>query len=141
MECVIKTKTTLNHVGQYSSYPIETTLSYDRADPYAISMLLSSDASEETWTFGRELLTKGIEDKDGAGIGDVRIWCCSASCSGDHVYIALTGDDGMGSMLFRAQREVLARFLRRTYVMVPRGYESQHIDLDAVIDQLLAESS
>jgi len=30
------------------------------------------------------------------------------------------------------------RFLRRTYVVVPRGRETEHLDVDAAVNRLLA---
>jgi hypothetical protein len=33
---------------------------------------------------------------------------------------------------------VLVRFLRRTYMVVPRGGESDHLDVDAAVNRLLA---
>jgi hypothetical protein len=33
---------------------------------------------------------------------------------------------------------VLVRFLRRTYVVVPRGREAEQLDMDATVTRLLA---
>jgi hypothetical protein len=35
-------------------------------------------------------------------------------------------------------RSILVRFLRRTCVAVPRGRESDHLDLDAAVNHQLA---
>jgi len=35
-------------------------------------------------------------------------------------------------------RSVLVRFLRRTYIAVPRGREGDHLDVDAAVTRLLA---
>ncbi|HEX5597796.1 MAG TPA: SsgA family sporulation/cell division regulator, partial [Micromonosporaceae bacterium] len=40
--------------------------------------------------------------------------------------------------LFEVPRSVLVRFLRRTYVVVPRGRESDHLDVDTAVTRLLA---
>ena len=55
---------------------------------------------------------------------------------GDFVALALSSPDG--NALFEVPRSVLVRFLRRTYVVVPRGRESEHLDVDAAVNRLLA---
>lgn len=40
--------------------------------------------------------------------------------------------------LFEVPRSVLVRFLRRAYVAVPGGKESDHLDIDAAVNRLLA---
>ncbi len=50
--------------------------------------------------------------------------------------MALSSPDG--NALFEVPRSVLVRFLRRTYVVVPRGRESDHLDVDAAVNRLLA---
>jgi hypothetical protein len=49
---------------------------------------------------------------------------------------ALSSPDG--NALFEVPRSVLVRFLRRTYVVVARGRETDHLDVDAAVNRLLA---
>ena len=64
-----------------------------------------------------------------------RVWPW-ATPRGDFVALALSSPDG--NALFEVPRSVLVRFLRRTYVVVPRGRETDHLDVDAALVRLLA---
>src|SRR5690606_4237851 len=86
-----------------------------------------------SWSFARELLVTGLDEP--AGIGDVRVWPWTTP-RGDFVALALSSPDG--NALFEVPRSVLVRFLRRTYVVVPRGQETDHLDVDAAVVRLLA---
>ena len=86
-----------------------------------------------SWSFARELLVTGLDEP--AGIGDVRVWPW-ATPRGDFVALALSSPDG--NALFEVPRSVLVRFLRRTYVVVARGRETDHLDVDAALVRLLA---
>lgn len=86
-----------------------------------------------SWSFARELLVTGLDEP--AGMGDVRVWPW-ATPRGDFVALALSSPDG--NALFEVPRSVLVRFLRRTYVAVPRGHESEYLDMDATVVRLLA---
>jgi hypothetical protein len=118
--------------------PVRSCLRYDPTDPYAVHVLFHPDAdSDDTvgWSFARDLLVSGLSEA--TGIGDVRVWPWSTP-RGAVVALALSSPDG--NALFEVPRSVLARFLRRTFVAVPRGEESCYLDVDAVVGQLLGES-
>lgn len=115
---------------------VAVTLRYEPTDPYAVHLLFPPDCySDEPipWKFGRDLLVGGLDEP--AGIGDVRVWPYAVS-RGEFVALAMTTADG--NMLFEVPRSVLVRFLRRTYAVVPRGRESELLDVDACISVLLA---
>jgi hypothetical protein len=113
--------------------PVPARLSYNPRDPYAVQMHFLA-AETVTWTFARDLLATGLDAP--AGVGDVQIWPSPwTSPGGDVVAIALSSPDGRA--VLEAPRRVLARFLRRTYVMVPRGQEPAHHDIDATLARLL----
>jgi hypothetical protein len=86
-----------------------------------------------SWSFARELLFTGLDEP--AGIGDVRVWPWNGP-RGDFVALALSSPDG--NALFEVPRSVLVRFLRRTYSAVPRGHETDHLDVDNAVSRLLA---
>jgi hypothetical protein len=115
---------------------IRASLRYDPADPYAIHVLFHAESTggeAVSWSFARELLMTGLDEP--AGIGDVRVWPW-ATPRGDFVALALSSPDG--NALFEVTRSVLVRFLRRTYIVVPRGREAEYLDLDAAVTRLLA---
>ncbi len=114
---------------------VRASLRYDPADPYAVHMLFHAESGGEavSWSFARELLVTGLDEP--AGIGDVRVWPWATPCH-DLVALALSSPDG--NALFEVPRTVLVRFLRRTYLAVPRGREADYLDLDTALTRLLA---
>lgn len=106
------------------------TLRYDPAEPYAVHFLFHFDDEIVPWTFARELLTVGLDEP--AGIGDVRVWPWATS-RGDFLALTLCSPDG--NALYEIPRTVIARFLRRTYTVVPRGRETEHLDVDKALAQ------
>lgn len=119
-----------------TALPVRASLRYDPADPYAVHVLFHAESAggeAVSWSFARELLVTGLDEP--AGIGDVRVWPW-ATPRGDFVALALSSPDG--NALFEVPRSVLVRFLRRTYVVVPRGREAEHLDVDTAVNRLLA---
>jgi hypothetical protein len=119
-----------------TSLPVRASLRYDPADPYAVHVLFHAESAggeAVSWSFARELLMTGLDEP--AGMGDVRVWPWN-NPRGDFVALALSSPDG--NALFEVPRSVLVRFLRRTYVVVPRGKETELLDLDAAVVRLLA---
>ncbi|GAA1818436.1 SsgA family sporulation/cell division regulator [Planosporangium flavigriseum] len=117
--------------------PVRASLRFDPEDPYAVHVLFHAESATGEpvgWSFARELLVTGLDEP--AGIGDVRVWPW-ASARGDLIALALSSPDG--NALFEVPRSVLVRFLRRTYIAVPRGRESEHLDVDTAVTRLLAE--
>jgi hypothetical protein len=120
-----------------TALPVRASLRFDPEDPYAVHVLFHAESAAGEpvgWSFARELLVTGLDEP--AGIGDVRVWPW-ANTRGDFVALALSSPDG--NALFEVPRSVLVRFLRRTYIAVPRGRESEHLDVDAAINRLLAD--
>ena len=119
-----------------TTLPVRASLRYDPADPYAVHVLFHAESAggeAVSWSFARELLVTGLDEP--AGIGDVRVWPW-ATPRGGFVALALSSPDG--NALFEVPRSVLVRFLRRTYVAVPRSRETEYLDIDAAVTRLLA---
>ena len=116
--------------------PVRAGLSYDAADPYAVSVAFhagtgpNSDTVE--WTFARQLLTDGVTEP--AGAGDVKAW--PASTDGELV-VCLSLTSPSGKALFEVPVPELVEFLAMTYAAVPTGTESEHVDVDAELAVLL----
>src|SRR5436305_4454074 len=47
--------------------PLEAELHYDPSDPYAVTTVFMTGASQVRWTFGRELLVEGLYEPSGDG--------------------------------------------------------------------------
>ncbi|GIF49146.1 sporulation and cell division protein SsgA [Asanoa ferruginea] len=120
--------------------PVHCGLHYDPHDPYAVHVRFFLDRRRQeaiSWSFARELLAAGLHEP--SGLGDVRIWPWRTT-QGDAVALALSSPDGQA--LLEAPRATVAAFLDDTYTLVPRGRESDRLDLDAdawLTGQLLPE--
>ncbi|MEO6205824.1 MAG: SsgA family sporulation/cell division regulator [Mycobacteriales bacterium] len=125
-------------VAAGASLPVSATLRYDVDDPYAVTVAFntSDSRSDDTevveWTFARALLADGVSAS--AGQGDVRAW--PAVASGEAV-VCLSLSSPSGTALFELPTRALVEFLTRTFVSVPTGAESDHLDLDAELALLL----
>jgi hypothetical protein len=114
--------------------PIEAELRYDPADPYAVTTVFKTGASQVRWTFGRELLTEGLYEP--AGDGDVHVWPCLDSAGHAVVIIELCSPDG--EALVQARAGDLQSFVERMNQAVARGSESDLVDIDAAIAAIFA---
>ncbi len=114
--------------------PLPVELRYAPHDPFAVrATFRTGHGVGVCWVFAREMLASGIRTPTGEG--DVRVWP-STHNSGATVYISLSSPDGRA--LLEAPSRLLGEFIARTYVVVPPGTESHHLDIDSTIEQLLA---
>jgi Streptomyces sporulation and cell division protein, SsgA len=123
----------LRLVTQGGTVHVPAELSYDPADPYAVTATFRSDDDAVAWTFSRDLLDEGLLAP--AGEGDVSVWP-SSDDDGEAICIALSSP--FGQALLEAQRHEVEAFIVRSFNSVPRGSETELLNLDEVIDQLLA---
>jgi Streptomyces sporulation and cell division protein, SsgA len=128
-------------VPRQTIVPLMASMYYSGTDPYAVRMAFHVGTDEPVeWIFARDLLAAGIEARQGEG--DVQVWPSPTSCAG-------TGGGDLGTVLnielsspfgqahFEAPAEAMSAFLRRTYQIVPAGKESDFIDVDAELNDLL----
>ncbi|MFF5262879.1 SsgA family sporulation/cell division regulator [Actinomadura viridis] len=122
-------------VPDRTTVPLLAGLEYAADDPYAIRMAFYVGEDEPVeWIFARELLTVGIVREVGDGDVEVR----PAGAGEDILHIALSSP--FGNALFEVPLSPLADFLHRTYEMVPAGRETEFIDIDAELENLLWRS-
>lgn len=120
------------------SIPVPVCLAYSTDDPYTV--YLDSHAHAETqvtWAVSRDLLTAGTTCR--ASAGDVSVHPGDDG-DGGSVYLVLAGPGGTpqtGPALLRAQTSDIEAFLQWTEHVVPPGRESEYLDLDTLIGQLL----
>ncbi|WP_018657788.1 SsgA family sporulation/cell division regulator [Actinomadura flavalba] len=123
-------------VPDRSSVPLLAGLEYAADDPYAIRMAFYvGDDEPVEWIFARELLTVGIVRR--VGDGDVEVWPAGPE-DDDTLNLALSSP--FGDALFEVPLSALAEFLHRTYRAVPAGQESEFIDIDNELENLLWSS-
>jgi len=114
--------------------PIEAELQYDPRDPYAVTTVFMTGASQVRWTFGRDLLREGLYEP--CGDGDVHVWPCLDSHGHAVVIIELCSPDG--EALVQAKTGDLTSFVERMTKAVEPGTESALTDVDGAITAILA---
>jgi hypothetical protein len=117
--------------------PLAASLFYSSEDPYAIRVVFhDGDGEPVEWTFARDLLSTGLQER--AGPGDVTVWP-SAGFDGGAPGIVLNIElcSPFGQAHFEASARRISDFLRRTYQIVPAGEESGHLDFEAGLRALL----
>jgi len=129
-------------VPQQTIVPLVASLYYSREDPYAIRIAFHVGLDEPVeWIFARDLLSLGIEGREGQG-GDVHVWPSAGSeggAPGSVLNIELSSPFGQAH--FEAPVKDISDFLSRTYELVPAGDESDHVDVEAELTDLLRQAS
>ena len=118
-----------------ASTPLETELTYDPRDPYAVTAVFMTVAGRVEWTFGRELLMGGLHEP--TGDGDVHVWPCLDGDARSVVIIELVSPDG--EALVQARAADMSAFVERMTHAVPPGNEN--VDVDAAIAAIFAEAA
>ena len=128
--------------------PLMASLHFTRDDPYAVKMAFHVGTGEPVeWTLARELLAAALHSRE--GIGDVQVWPSAASSDPEaggegvasgHGIVNIAMTSPFGHAQFEAPATAIAAFLRRTYQIVPEGTETDYIDFDAEITELLSQA-
>jgi hypothetical protein len=112
--------------------PVRSLWSYDASEPFTISV--SFQTEEDCWVewlFARDLLVNGLTGS--AGIGDVRM---RPRRTNGRTVLQLEISSPEGHALLELDRESVQRFLEATVKIVPLGEESDHFDVDGLIDEI-----
>ncbi len=124
-------------VPQQTIVPLVASLYYAKEDPYAIRIAFHVGLDEPVeWIFARDLLSMGIESRE--GLGDVVVWPSAGSeggAPGSVLNIELSSPFGQAH--FEAPIKEISDFLERTYGLVPAGDETDFVDVEAVLTDLL----
>src|SRR4051812_7308462 len=111
-----------------------TLLRYDVSDPYAVTAtFLVGREAEVDWVLARDLLADGLHGR--TGDGDVVLGPLTGPGSRE-VELTLSAPQGVVRLTFPA--DALATFLEASHQVVPPGSESEFLDIDATIMQLLS---
>ncbi|GAA1475695.1 hypothetical protein GCM10009623_01410 [Nocardioides aestuarii] len=105
---------------------------YDVDDPFSVTVTLA-DAGGESWELARTVLVQGITGV--AGAGHARVWPIVNDAGRSLVVLHL--ESPQGELVAEVLTTQLDRFLGRTTALVPLGTESERLDLDALVEQLL----
>lgn len=117
-----------------SLHRLDAGFGYAPHNPFAVTVTFRTAYGDVAWAFARELLVEGIDTP--SGDGDVHVWPCEDADGRPVVVIELGSDDGQ--LMVQAPRWAVLRFVSRTLRAVPAGAESALLDIDAVLDALLA---
>ena len=123
--------------------PLMASLSYSCQDPYAVTIAFHVGTDEPVeWILARDLLAAALHSR--AGIGDVQAWPSAAS--GDGVpgigprVLNISMTSPFGHAQFEASAAAVDAFLAQTYQVVPDGHESDYMDFDAELTELLSQA-
>ena len=108
---------------------VEVQMSYDPADPLAVTLHVLGAGRDELWTFARDLLADGLRSLVPVGHGDVQVQATS-------VLTEISRRTGGRWETLRLPWWNTREFVRLSQVEVPRGDES--CDVDAWVDALTA---
>jgi hypothetical protein len=114
---------------------------YRAEDPYAVAITFALAAGDgdifATWLVGRPLLRAGMSAP--SGDGDVRIYPSIDEDGRAITVLEFVAPGGFASV--HADTDLLRGFVDRTTDVVPFGSESDHIDLEALVADLLPDGA
>jgi hypothetical protein len=118
-------------------------LSYSCQDPYAVKIAFHVGTDEPVeWTLARDLLAAALHSRE--GIGDVQAWPSAAAGDGlagiGHKVLNIAMTSPFGHAEFEASAAAVEAFLAQTYQVVPDGTESDYMDFDAELTELLSQA-
>jgi hypothetical protein len=114
------------------STPVRSRWSYRADHPFTVTAAFQTDRGRWVeWVFSRELLVQGLTET--AGVGDVRFAPVEEN---GLTMLAVEIESPEGYALLELDHSAVADFLDATEDLVPLGNESQHFDVDALIDEL-----
>ena len=120
-------------VADADTLPFQALLLYSAADPYAVRIGFEDSSRKFEWVFARDLLRDGLTTP--VGDGDVHVWP-SWGTGRELLMISLTSPDGQA--VLEAVADDVRSFLDRTAAVVEYGVESDFVNLNALVAQLLA---
>src|SRR6266581_1732751 len=123
--------------------PLMASLYYSCQDPYAVKMAFHVGTDEPVeWTLARELLAAALHSRE--GLGDVQAWPSAASGEGvagiGQKVLNISMTSPFGHAQFEASAAAIEAFLAQTYQVVPDGRESDYMDFDAELTELLSQA-
>jgi hypothetical protein len=109
---------------------ITAVFSYSAADPYAVVATFGTSEGEISWVFARDLLKDGLRGP--AGMGDI---CVRPGRAGS---VWLTLNSPAGAAQLECDQDALAEFVAQMFAQVPSETESEYIEVEGWIADLIA---
>ena len=115
---------------------VPTRLVYGAHDPFAVHIVFDPGTERSvSGILARDLLAQGLFRPSGQG--DVHIWP-TGSGPGAELNLALSSPHGFARLT--SPLPLVARWLERTYRLVPSGTEADGFDVDAELSRLLHDT-
>lgn len=130
----VRSDLSLTLVGSEVPVVLTAALEYQSSDPYAVSVVFFTMDGPVRWVFSRDLLDEGLVHE--VGDGDVQIAPMRDQFGEQVLQLRLASPDGVA--VLEASADAVLDFLARSYGRVPPGHESDHLDIDAAVEALLA---
>ncbi|MGV1004186.1 MAG: SsgA family sporulation/cell division regulator [Candidatus Nanopelagicales bacterium] len=111
-------------------------LEYRAEEPYAVRATFRTGSADIEWMFARDLIAEGLSVPSGEG--DVVVW---PEDGGERQLVLIALNSPTGQAVLEADRAEIAQFLERTFDIVPAGTESDALDIDSWIAQILGEAA
>ena len=116
--------------GAAETETVEVQLTYDAADPFAVTVDVAAPSRRMTWVFSRDLLADGLRSMVPLGEGEIQVQATS-------VLTEISGTDETGlPVVLRLPWWNTREFVRLSQAEVPRGREQ--LDVDAWVAALTA---
>ncbi len=101
---------------------VEVRLSYDPADPFAVTVDVAAPTRRISWVFSRDLLADGLRSMVPLGEGSIQVQATS-------VLTEISGEDESGAhVVLRLPWWNTREFVRLSQAEVPRGREECDVD-------------
>lgn len=112
--------------------PVRSRWSYRADQPFTVTAAFQTERDRWVeWAFSRDLLVEGLREP--AGVGDVRLH----PDSGDGLTVLVVEiESPEGYAELELEHAGVSSFLEATGRIVPIGAESDHFDVDGLIDEL-----
>jgi hypothetical protein len=122
---------------QQTVRPLVARFIYSREDPYAIRVAFRVEQDKLVeWVFARDLLSMGMKSRE--GLGDVTVWPSSGpGVSGSGRVLNIEISSPFGQAHFEVSVKEISEFLRYTHQIVPAGEESELMDFEDELADLL----
>lgn len=114
------------------STPVHSRWSYRADQPFTVTAAFQTDRNRWVeWAFSRDLLVEGLRGP--AGVGDVRLHP-EAEDGLTALVVEIESPEGYAEL--ELEHASVSSFLAATAEIVPFGAESDHFDVDGLIDEL-----
>ncbi len=134
---VVSQLLTVRQLAPGGPMDVEVDFSYDPADPYAVSIGFEPGLPSPRRELARSFLARGITEPVGGE--HLSLWPSLTAAGRAVVVLSMVSPDG--DLVCEIRTNQLHRFLTRTFALVPVGTESDHLDLDRVVERLLTSDA